>query len=151
MYAPAALALVYRLVTKHRNSLLNDAAVAKLNAEALRVAPKLDRTFEAAVLDMVGLIADKGIEDVAMDLRSELKFELNLLLEIIGNLQGKGVSLGSVPAAALLEAGKGLMAQHRWRMRRNISTSTRNPSTTGRCIGPGVRRTRTSATASRPT
>ncbi|HEX3648759.1 MAG TPA: hypothetical protein VHV49_10030 [Pseudonocardiaceae bacterium] len=113
-YAPAALVLVYRLVTRHRNSLLNDDAVGKLNAQALRVAPRLDRTLEAAGLDMVDLIAGKGVEDVANDLRNEMKSELNLLLEIIGNLQGKGVSLGSVPAAALLEAAKGLMAQHRW-------------------------------------
>lgn len=113
-YAPAALFIVFLLLTKHRTSMLDDDAVSKLNTDAMNLAPKLDRSLRTAGIDLVSLMAGKSIEDVANELKGEIKTDLNLLLSILSNLQGKGVSLSAAPPPALLEAAKGLMAEHRW-------------------------------------
>jgi tetratricopeptide (TPR) repeat protein len=114
VYVPLTLFVLFRLLTKHRVSLLNDDAVRELNAQALDLAPKLKQALESAGLDFKALIAGKGFEHVAENLREEIKGDLKLLLSTLANLQVKGVSLTSVPAPALLEAARGLMAEHQW-------------------------------------
>src|SRR5215813_6003220 len=45
VYLPVNLVFIYRLLTRHRMSLLNDDVVSRLNAEALNVVPRLDRSL----------------------------------------------------------------------------------------------------------
>ncbi|WP_439380849.1 TPR end-of-group domain-containing protein [Amycolatopsis lexingtonensis] len=114
VYAPLPLLLLFRMLTKHRDKMLGDEAISKLNSQALEVTPRLDKSLDIAGLDLGALAAGKGFEDVATQLKEDIRGDLNLLLAILGNLEHQGVSLTSVPAPALLEAARGLMAGQQW-------------------------------------
>jgi Flp pilus assembly protein TadD len=58
--------------------------------------------------------SQEGLQRCGDKLREDVRGDLNLLLSILANLQRQAVSLRSVPAPALLEAARGLMAEQQW-------------------------------------
>jgi tetratricopeptide (TPR) repeat protein len=110
LYPSAIIGVIWFLLTKHRDKMMDDDAIIELQRQARKLATRADRqlnlvgaTFEALASGQLDreLINEDDTPDAGV------------LVDVVDELEAHG-GLDLVPKEALLESARSLLAQHRW-------------------------------------
>lgn len=110
LYPVGITAVIWVLLTKHRDKMMGDDHILDLKREALKLAPRADRQLNQAGVTFEALASGRlsrkpAEEDAAPD--------ADALVEVVDKLEAHA-GMDAVPKEALLESARSLLAQHRW-------------------------------------
>lgn len=110
LYPLCITGVIWVLLTKHRDKMMDDSSIVELQRQARELAPRADRqlnqagvTFEALAS---GELNRKRVDEAATP-------DADVLVGVVDELEAHG-GVGVVPKEALLESARSLLAQHRW-------------------------------------
>lgn len=106
------VAIIFRLYTKYRAELLGDKEYLKLAEKADSEAKQLKELLASADLSFRSVLSGRTVTDT--DEAPRIESKLGTLTQTINKLSADGSDYSEVPTEALLEAARGLFAEHKW-------------------------------------